>query len=83
MEKVEEENIHIRTEVAKAKEGVQSITEERDNLRKELEAKLRVPQTEQNDVEQKNKDLASVNQGLKKRVKELERESLLGREMRG
>ena len=81
LREIEEENKQLRTEVTKAKEEVakirkevQSIAEERNNLREELEVKLRLQQAERNDVDQRNKDLASVNQGLKKRVKELERE---------
>ena len=52
--------------VAKPKEGVQSIVEERDNLRK---VKLRIQQAGR--AEQRNKDLASLNPSLKKRVNEL------------
>ena len=42
LRKIEEENKQLHTEVTRAKEEVQSIAEERNNLRKELEVKLRL-----------------------------------------
>ena len=70
---VRSERDNLRKNLEDMRQEKEEEVEKKNDLRKDLEDQLRIKNTESKEIDQRNRDLVLVNQGLKKRVKELER----------